>query len=324
MANIIDFLQSNFTVGNVMAGFPSLLDQYLAIEGASVTNFSSGTSTIIGKAQQLILWKLQKKHDMDGGGDFTHNPLSVLDAFVPGRFAKAQVTLNPTKRDSNYRENFVIPRVTAKKKIETIFPELGAIESTNNILESVYKKEQFIFIRYMHPTNQGTWIVLKLKASIGHQKIVDSFSNTWTGHSAYGRTQKNYIYSETERTLPLSFFEYAYSKEELRDLYRKLNHLARINYGYFETVNNVESSLRSGTVVYFTLGNLYRDVPAIINKMSFEFDEDLWDMDKFVPMMVKININFTVLHYWNPDNTSNFFYSDINPPLEDDYSKGVE
>jgi len=319
MANLGDFLKSNYQIGNIIAGFPALLDQYIAIEGNSVTDITSAGNMVIGKAQQLVLWKIQRKSEKDGGGNFNYNPASVIDAFVPGRYGKASMVTNPNKKDDNYGENFYIPRITAKKKIETIFPALADTEARDIIRGGIYNKEQFFYIKYMHPTLQGTWNVLKLKASIGHQKLVDTFSNTWTGHSAYGRTQKNYIYSETERTLPLSFFEYAYSKSELSDLYRRLNHLARINYGYYENANGVSNSLKAGTVVYLTIGNLYRDMPAIINRMTFEFDEDLWDMENFVPMMVKISINFTLLHYTNPDNTSDFYYVGVNPPAIDNY-----
>lgn len=308
MANYQSFLESNYQLNNLFSGVPALLNQYLAIEGNSVTKGVSFANTITSKAQQLIMWGIQKKSDYDGGGAFISNPGSVIDAFVPGRYAKAQVTLNPTQRDKDYKENFNIPRHTEKKKIQTIFPDIAYYEARDEMQRGIKQKDMFFYIRFMSPETLGLWNLLKLKASIGHQKIVDRFSNTWTGHSAFGRTQKNYIYSETERTLPLSFFEYAYSKDELNDLYRKLNYLARINYGYLETVNSVRESLRAGTVVYLTLGRLYRDMPAIITSMQFEFDEDLWDIDEFVPMMVKISISFTLLHYTNPSNKDNFFY----------------
>lgn len=318
MANFKSFLQSNYQLSNVLGGIPALAEQYIAIEGSSVTKGTSFANTISNKAQQLIMWGIQKKSEADGGGAFIANPLSVIDAFIPGRYAKAQVTLNPISRNRNYKENFNIPRYTDKKKIETIFPRAGYISKVNDrIRESVKKREMFFFIRFMNAETEGLWTLLKLKASIGHQKLVDRFSNNWTGYSAFGRTQKNYIYSETERTLPLSFFEYAYSREELNELYRKLNWLARINYPYVEKVNSVDQSLKAGTVIYFTLGNLYRDMPAIINSMSFEFDEDLWDIDEFVPIMVKINMNLTLLHDNNPTNTDKFFYIGDNPDQRD-------
>lgn len=307
MANFKSFLKSNYQLSNVLGGIPSLLEQYIAVEGGALTNGKGVANTITGKAQQFIMWGVQKKSELDGGGAFVANPASVVDAFAPGRYAKAQVTLNPIRRDVNYRENFNIPRQTDKRKIETVFPELAFYDADTIIKKGIRGKQLFFYIRYMNPDKNGLWTLLKLKASIGHQKLVDKFSNQWTGHSAFGRTQKNYIYSETERTLPLSFFEYAYSKGELSDMYRRLNHLARINYGYTEVVNNV-NSLKAGTVIYLTLGKLYRDIPAIINSMSFEWDEDLWDLDEFVPMMVKINIGFTLLHFVNPNNKDNFFY----------------
>lgn len=321
MANFKSFLQSNYQLSNVLGGIPALAEQYISIEGNSVTKGTSFANTISNKAQQLIMWGIQKKSEADGGGVFIANPLSVIDAFIPGRYAKAQVTLNPISRDRNYKENFNIPRYTEKKKIETIFPEVAYYDAKDTVEASVKNKEMFFFIRFMNPDTPGLWTLLKLKASIGHQKLVDRFSNTWTGHSAYGRTQKNYIYSETERTLPLSFFEYAYSKDELNELYRKLNYLARINYGYLEKANSVEQSLKAGTVIYFTLGRLYRDMPAIINNMSFEFDEDLWDIDEFVPMMVKINMSLTLLHYVNPSNADTFFYIGDNPDERDNLQK---
>lgn len=317
MANFKSFLESNYQLSNIIGGIPELAEQYVAIEGASVTKGTSFANTITSKAQQLIMWGLQKKSDLDGGGNFTANPLSVIDAFVPGRYAKAQVTLNPTERDKDYRENFNIPRYTEKKKIETVFPKVAYYEARDEVRKSINNKKMFFFIRFSNPDTPGLWTLLKLKASIGHQKLVDRFSNSWVGHSAYGRTQKNYIYSETERTLPLSFFEYAYSKAELNELYRKLNYLARMNYPSLEKVNGVGNSLKSGTIVYLTIGKLYRDMPAIINNMSFEFDEDLWDIDEFVPMMVKISISFTLLHYVNPSNKDNFYYIGDEPERKD-------
>lgn len=312
MAQYDKFINSNFQLGNLISGYESLAKQFMQMEGGAISSVVDGiksgkltlgslSNNIAGKSQQAIMWSVFQKRN-ESGDTFSYDPFAIVQSFVPGNYGKVSSVTNPTdRRTKTYKFSEDYKEISDSIKVAY---DIDRINTEINI--DIANKGMVMHIFYKNSDLDGTFDLLKLRLSIGHQPLVDSFNNNWNSHSAYGRSQKNYIYTETERSLPISLYEYATSKSELLTLYKKLENLSRLNYPYIEKANNVES-LKSGTIIYFTIGNLYKNMPAKIDNMSFEYDENMWDMDEFVPMMVKVNMKLTLLHNENPSNKTTFF-----------------
>lgn len=316
---LTNFFKANSTLGGLLseasAAIKTLGYQYESITfGSAQTSQLAGigTNVIVNKLKQSLLWGFHGR---------IPNVVSTELSFIPGNYGKVSASFDNLSlaTGTTTSNNEIIINKDRKKDVVLLVnsseDEINSYinKATSNTSET--KERTFIYIKFK--TLDDNWAVLKLKASIGHQKLRQSINNTWTPHSAYGRTQKNYIYSESESKLPLSLFEYATSKSELLDLYFKLNTLSKLNYGRLEKLNGVEDTLKSGSVIYITIGNLYKDLPCIITDMNFEFDEDMWDIDIFVPTMIKIDMQLIIVWNENKNFGSDFFLENVTKSLND-------
>jgi len=232
------------------------------------------------RLNQLFLWSLPTDSK-------SYDGFVVEKSFVPGLYGKHNSVLNVTEKD------------TTKSVVPTKFDYSFSDKTT---LTPDQKKEQYIYVKY---EINNTWYILRLRSTIGDKNLRETFQNAWNSHSAFGRSQKNYIYTETERKFPISLYEYAYSKEELYIFHSKIEQLIKLNYPTYENKNG-ESILSKGTVIYITLGQLFDDIPCIINSMSIDWETNNWDIDEFVPTRANIDMELTIVHDENKDITSQF------------------
>jgi hypothetical protein len=282
----------NTDTGKFLRNNIPLINSYVLAQQYLVMN--AKLSSLWYRAQKIFLWNLSG-HNYDN--------LSPEKAFIPSFYGKVNITTNPTPRNTKILK---IPKEINKSIQEgASFENLKSLADEDRNVDG--PNRLFIYIKYKN--NADTWTLLKLRATIGDKELIDTFNNSWTPHSAFGRTQKNYIYSETERILPLSLFEYAYSRNELLSFYKRIDALAKLNYG---KINNISDNLlERGTIIYLTIGNLFVDIPCIIQTMSFEWDSNNWDIEYFVPTRVKINMGLIVIHSENKHLGSDFYYNNI-------------
>ncbi len=271
----------NQTIGGALQSGIALVEQFNQIE--------LNASTLVYKAQQIMLWGLSNKN---------YDNLAVEQAFLPGNYGKINAVTNPTPKRNYISENKIQLNLDRNALYAGNSGKISDLDKEiNNDFNGTTPNKMFVYIKFKD--SYDMWWLLKLRATIADNPISDNFNNNWNPFSAFGRTQKNYVYSETERKMSLNLHEYAYSKNELDFFYQKLDTLAKLNFGHSETANATEFSLKSGVVIYISIGNLYKDLPAIINSMKFDFDSNAWDMNVFKPTRVNINIDMTIVHYTN-------------------------
>jgi len=327
----------------IMSGIPTLLnigrkkqnafDSY----NASIQQYKAKTKDInkylLFKLNQTIMWGMQ--------GKIYNTAVTEMIHFVPGAALNVPATVYTLKDKDGKRivpkkifNNFVddllgLKREEYKEKkkvknslnlshsldseVEKRTPQ-GYVAKEKLFIErdsfSELKTEQkttsetYVYIKYRNDENN--WFMIKLRPTIGDSDIADKFLNNWQSYSSFGRTQKNYIYSETDRSFPLKLFEFAYSKEDLEVLYEKINYLAKANYPKIKD-NNVDNTVIRGTVIYVTIGNLFVDIPCIINDMTFTFPKEAWDIHNMLPTRVYIDMNLTVIYQKNKHLGSEFY-----------------
>ncbi len=279
----------NQTIGGALQSGIALVEQFNQIE--------LNASTLVYKAQQIMLWGLSNKN---------YDNLAVEQAFLPGNYGKINAVTNPTPKRNYISENKIQLNLDRNALYAGNSGKISDLDKEiNNDFNGTTPNKMFVYIKFKD--SYDMWWLLKLRATIADNKLTDTFSNNWNGYSAFGRTQQNFIYSETKRQIPLSLHEYSYSQNELNILYQKLDTLAKLNFGHSETANSTEFSLKSGNVIYVSIGNLYKDIPAIINSMEFQFDENAWDIQNFVPTRVQIHMDLTIVHYTNVNFDSQFY-----------------
>jgi hypothetical protein len=276
------------TVGSALQSGITLVQQF--------NQMDINISTLTYKAQQIFLWNLSGK---------SYDNLAVEKSFIPGNFAKVNAVTNPTPKRNPISENKIQLNLTRN----ALYSGGGDISSLDKDVSDDFTgnspDKMFVYIKFKDSSDK--WWMLKLRATIGDNKLTDTFRNNWNGYSAFGRTQKNYVYSETERSIPLVLHEYAYSQKELDFFYQKIDTLAKLNWGRSDVANSTNFSLKYGNVIYISIGKLFTNLPAIINQMEFQFDENNWDMQNFVPTRVQITMSLTIVHYENKNFDSRFY-----------------
>jgi len=128
--------------------------------------------------------------------------------------------------------------------------------------------------------------------------VTETFSPSWNGIKYPGRADKAYMYSEFERTLSFSFKAYATSRDEMKNIWKKLSELSKLTMPTY-------GSAYSGHICYFRLGQIWgngiKGVPSLITSLTYTIPDDLpWDINhdgnlSELPMGVDVNIGLTIL-----------------------------
>ena len=120
--------------------------------------------------------------------------------------------------------------------------------------------------------------------------ITETFSPSWDSFKYNGRADQAYKYSTFERSLSFNFQVYPTSKEELKPLYTKLERLSSMTMPTYGTKGY------TGTLVTFTLGNLWRDKLSFIESLTYTFSDEVpWDVDEEASMGIDVAIGMKIL-----------------------------
>ncbi len=140
--------------------------------------------------------------------------------------------------------------------------------------------------------------------------ISEGNSPDWTPTEYFGRTEKMYKMSTTDRTLSLSFTLASFTEEEVDINIKKLNFLTQCVYP-----GPIESTVfgRQPPFIRLTLGNLYKQHLAIITTLDVDLFQDNipWDTEKEVPLVIGVTTSITLLFQdkEQPTFNSTFFNS---------------
>ena len=131
-----------------------------------------------------------------------------------------------------------------------------------------------------------------------------------------GRAENFYKYAGFSRDSSLSFTIYAHSREEMAPIYSKLNLLLGTTAPSYSGIG-----LMRGNFIRMSIGDYLNDVPCIINNINIRPSFDAgWDLNRNatgsiyqstdsnylgqLPRMIDIDMTFTPVHTFVPQNTS--------------------
>jgi hypothetical protein len=137
--------------------------------------------------------------------------------------------------------------------------------------------------------------------------VSDSYSAKHKSLNYMGRGESFYQYQGFNRSINVSFVVVAQNRAEIGNMYKKLNFLASS-----VAPSYTSEGYMTGNIGYLTIGDLYYNIPGIINGFSFSVPEDVtWDIGihligkdsnisldgEQTPMMIKVDgFKFTPLY----------------------------
>lgn len=191
---------------------------------------------------------------------------------------------------------------TFKTNAERIDPSNKSLR-IDSVYESVFNaklQQDLVHLFFAYDTSAGTQSssrIIQFRSTING--VTETFSPSWNGIKYPGRADKAYMYSEFERTLSFSFKAYATSRDEMKNMWKKLSELSKL------TMPTYEGSAYSGHICYFRLGQLWGNgnagVPSLITSLTYTIPDDLpWEINHDgnlaeLPMGVDVNIGLTIL-----------------------------
>jgi len=145
-------------------------------------------------------------------------------------------------------------------------------------------------------------------------QIQESYAPNWTGKSFFGRTEKVYTYTETDRVLDIQFVIFADSIRQLQNVYERVNWLAQQTYGQYEAYGQAVNRLGAGPLVRLTIGDMLQRVPGYIRNLSLNWDHSgaggKWEITESLKMPVscQVSLSYQIIHPDMPDRDMNFYW----------------
>jgi len=130
----------------------------------------------------------------------------------------------------------------------------------------------------------------------------DTFSPGWDSFKYNGRADQSYKYSTFERSVTFNFQVYATSRVEMKPIWNKINYLATMTMPKYGGSPGYE-----GTLVNFTLGDLYKKKLAFVESLNYTMPDELpWDINHddnlaVIPTGIDVNISFRILDNLRPE-----------------------
>lgn len=137
----------------------------------------------------------------------------------------------------------------------------------------------------------------------------DGFTINWNDVNYVGRQDTLKAFKGVTRGGSLGFKVAAFNPTDLSNQYRKLNQLIKEVAVGRPTQNNYIL----GPLTRLTVGRWFKDTPVVMNSLKFDIQiaEYSWDIDKGVPHLIDVSMDFTVLGDVNGNalnaNTNNYF-----------------
>ncbi len=105
----------------------------------------------------------------------------------------------------------------------------------------------------------------------------DSFMPSWEENQDQGRADAKIMLSGWSRNVSLDFMVVIHSKAELRNVWTKLDELAKLTYPIYPS----GGSGFTGTYVNVTIGDLYVNEPMYVTDLSYDWDNETpWELEE--------------------------------------------
>lgn len=187
-----------------------------------------------------------------------------------------------------------------------IIPSKGTTNPTDGELTDIRKQLQettdFIFYDFVNKN------ILPFRAFL--TDINESISPNVSEQQYIGRIERNIVYVGVVRELSFSFRVQAFSPSEMRSVWSKVNMLTGLTF---------PSKYVKGFLVppftKLTIGNVFVDQPGYLKSLSYQFDDDGWEIDENyqAPMGITVNAIFSIIEKRQMQTNSVFYpYGDKN------------
>lgn len=148
------------------------------------------------------------------------------------------------------------------------------------------------------------------------QSLQEAYQPTWTSKSFIGRTEKIHTYTETDRSIDISFVIFAEEARQLQNVYERINWLAQQTYGEQEVDSTgAVTRTKSGPLLRFTIGDIFQRVPGYIRNLTYNWDfagpgGGRWEITRGLrmPQMCQVQCSIAVIHQALPDRDFNFYW----------------
>lgn len=119
-----------------------------------------------------------------------------------------------------------------------------------------------------------------------------------------GRIERNIVFTGVTRDVSFRFRIQAFSRDELTNVWAKINYLTGMTYP-----SKYVDGFMSPPLTKLTIGNLYKDQPGYIKNLSYEWEDDDWeiDPDEQVPRGVTVSCNFSIIEKSQQSAGSEFY-----------------
>lgn len=158
---------------------------------------------------------------------------------------------------------------------------------------------------------------LTVRARAYNLEVSDKLSPSYSSVSYAGNPAESHIFDKIGRSWQLKFAVPSFSSQELKRNYLRLNNLMRL------ASPKIVANYASGNILKLTVGNLWDDLPIIIDSFEYGFMDDQWDIafgeghetSKFeLPMHYEVTMGGKFLEnadgsIWNAEGT--FFNKEI-------------
>ena len=142
----------------------------------------------------------------------------------------------------------------------------------------------------------------------------DDYTGNWNATKYIGRAENFYTYDGFDRGISFSFKAAAFSQEELKPLYEKLNYLA----GTTAPTYSPEGNFMRGTLVTLSIGEYLDKVTGYISSVKLSWKTEYpWEIDLYkenlpiVPHLLDVSVSFVPIHDFNVKSNINVTTGDV-------------
>lgn len=105
-----------------------------------------------------------------------------------------------------------------------------------------------------------------------------------------GRPERFVTYKGMTRNLTFSMYLVAFSENEIETIWTRANMLNKLVYPI-----NSRGGFMVPPITRLTVGNMIVDQPGYVESVDMRFASIPWDIDKELPMAIKLNMNFNII-----------------------------
>lgn len=196
-------------------------------------------------------------------------------------------------------------RTDYSKDSEFTYDKLNALDVSDTKLDGDGDSRDLIQLEFGIITPENKNYYLGFRAFL--DTFDDSFTGTWNSSKYLGRADSFFSYNGFDRTINIGFKIAAQSRQEMKNLYRKVATLASVTA---PTYGN--GQFMRGSLAKVTVGDYIYQQPGIIESVTYTWQKDYpWEIsfqnpenegasDQILPHVLDVAVTFKVIHDFLP------------------------